>query len=112
MLVALDEQNKTQEHHRVRYSQWIQQALSNLDYTFPNIPPIVKMAALLNDAEFVELYCMPPEANALLSSGRRLRQNLEIEQRISVPDTVARDLYGEAGYIVDRVVSRFEPKKI
>lgn len=111
MLVALDEQNKIQEHHQVRYSQRIQQALSSLDYTFPNIPPIVKMAALLNDAEFVELCCMPPEANALLSSARRLRQNLEIEQGISVPDTVARDLYGEAGYIVDSVVSRFEPKK-
>ena len=54
---------------------------------------------------------MPPEANALLSSARRLRQNLEMEHGISVPDTVARDLYGEAGYIVDSVVSRFEPKK-
>jgi ferrous iron transport protein B len=111
MLVALDEQNKNQEHHQVRYSQWIRQALSSLDYAFPNIPPIVKMAALLNDAEFVELCCMPPEANALLSSARRLRQNLEIEQGISVPDTVARDLYGETGYIVDSVISRFEPKK-
>ena len=101
MLVALDEQNKNQEHHQVKYSQWIRQALSSLDYVFPNIPPIVKMAALLNDAEFVELCCMPPEANALLSSARRLRQNLEIEQGISVPDTVARDLYGETGYIVN-----------
>jgi ferrous iron transport protein B len=54
---------------------------------------------------------MPPEANDLLSSARRLRQNLEMQQGISVPDTVARDLYGEAGYIVDSVVSRFEPKK-
>lgn len=111
MLVALAEQDKTQEHHRVKYSQWILQALSNLDYAFPNIPPSVKTAALLNDAEFVELYCMPPEANDLLSSARRLRQNLEMQQGISVPDTVARDLYGEAGYIVDSVVSRFEPKK-
>lgn len=111
MLVALAEQNKTQEHHQVRYSQCIRQALSSLDYAFPSIPPIVKMAALLNDAEFVELCCMPPEANALLSSARRLRQNLEMEQGISVPDTVARDLYGEAGYLVDSVVSRFEPKK-
>ena len=54
---------------------------------------------------------MPPEANALLSSARRLRKNLEMEHGISVPETVARDLYGEAGYIVDSVVSRFEPKK-
>lgn len=111
ILVALEEQGKTQEHHRVRYSQWIWEALSSLDYAFPNIPPSVKTAALLNDAEFVELYCMPPEANALLSSARRLRQNLEMERGISVADTVARDLYGEAGYIVDSVVSRFEPKK-
>lgn len=111
MLVALAEKGKIQEHHRVRYSQWIRQALSTLDYSFPNVPPSVKIAALLNDAEFVELCCMPPEANALLSSGRRLRQNLEMEHGISVPDTVARDLYGEAGYIVDSVVSRFEPKK-
>lgn len=111
MLVALAEQGKTQEHHHVRYSQWIRQALSSLDYAFPDIPPRVKTAALLNDAEFVELCCMPPEANALLSSARRLRQNLEMQHGISVPDTVARDLYGEAGYIVDSVVSRFEPKK-
>lgn len=111
MLVALAEQGKTQEHHRVGYSQLIRQALSSLDYAFPNVPPSVKTAALLDDAEFVELCCMPPEANALLSSARRLRQNLEMEHGISVPETVARDLYGEAGYIVDSVVSRFEPKK-
>ena len=111
VLVALAEKEKTQKHHRVEYSHWIQQALSKLDYSFPNLSPSVKTAALLNDAEFVELCCMPPEANALLSSARRLRQNLEMEHGISVPDTVARDLYGEAGYIVDSVVSRFEPKK-
>lgn len=111
MLVALAERGKTQEHHRVGYSQLIRQALSSLDYAFPNVPPSVKTAALLDDAEFVELCCMPPEANALLSSARRLRQNLEMEHGISVPETVARDLYGEAGYIVDSVVSRFEPKK-
>lgn len=111
MLVALAEQGKTQEHHRVGYSQLIRQALSSLDYAFPNVPPSVKTAALLDDAEFVELCCMPPEANALLSSARRLRKNLEMEHGISVPETVARDLYGEAGYIVDSVVSRFEPKK-
>lgn len=111
MLVALAEQGKVQKHHRIGYSRWIQQALSTLDYAFPHVSPRVKTAALLNDAEFVELCCMPPEANALLSSARRMRQNLEMEQGISVPDTVARDLYGEAGYIVDSVVSRFEPKK-
>ncbi len=111
MLVALEEAGKVQKHHRVRYSQWIRQALSTLDYTFPLVSPSVKTAALLNDAEFVELCCMPPEANAILSSARRLRQNLEMEHGISVPDTVARDLYGEAGYIVDSVVSRFESKK-
>lgn len=111
MLVALEEQGKTQEHHRVGYSPLIRQALSSLDYAFPDVPPIVKTASLLDDAEFVELCCMPPEANALLSFARRLRQNLEKEHGISVPETVARDLYGEAGYIVDSVVSRFAPKK-
>jgi ferrous iron transport protein B len=111
VLVALSEREKNQKHHRIEYSPWIQQALSTLDYTFPRLPPSVKTAALLNDAEFVELCCMPPEANALLSSARRLRQNLELQHEISVPDTIARDLYGEAGYIVDSVVSRFEPKK-
>jgi ferrous iron transport protein B len=111
VLVALAEKEKTQKHHLVEYSHWIQRALSTLDYSFPNLSQSVKTAALLNDAEFVELCCMPPEADALLSSARRLRQNLEMEHGISVPDTVARDLYGEAGYIVDSVVSRFEPKK-
>jgi ferrous iron transport protein B len=111
VLVALTEKEKTQKHHRVEYSLWIRQALSTLDYAYPHISPSVKTAALLNDAEFVELCCMPPEADALLSSARRLRQNLEMEHGISVPDTVARDLYGEAGYIVDSVISRFQPKK-
>lgn len=110
-LVALDEKEKTQKHHRIEYSRWIQEALSKLDYSFPNLPPIVKTAALLNDAEFVELCCMPPEANAVLSSARRLRQDLELDHGISVSDTIARDLYGEAGYIVDSVVTRFEPEK-
>jgi ferrous iron transport protein B len=111
MLVALDERDKIQKHHRVGYSKLIRQALSTLDYSFPDYPPMVKIAALLNDAEFVELCCMPPEANSLLTSARRLRQNIEMEHGISVQDTVARDLYGESGYIVDSVVSRFEPKK-
>jgi ferrous iron transport protein B len=111
VLVALDEKEKTQKHHRVEYSPRIREALSKLDYSFPSLSPSVKTAALLNDAEFVELCCMPPEANALLSSARRLRQNLELEHGISVPDTIARDLYGEAGYIVNSVISRFEPKK-
>lgn len=111
VLVALEEMEKTQKHYRVEYSHWIQRALSTLNYSFPNLSLSVKTAALLNDAEFVELCCMPPEANALLFFARRLRQNLEMEHGISVPDTVARDLYEEAGYIVDSVVSRFEPKK-
>jgi ferrous iron transport protein B len=111
VLVALSEAGKTQKHHRVGYSPRIQEALSKLDYSFPNLSPSVKTAALLNDAEFVELCCKPPEANALLSSARRLRQNIELGYGISVPDTIARDLYGEAGYIVDSVVTRFEPKK-
>jgi ferrous iron transport protein B len=111
VLVALEEKEKTQKHHRVEYSHWIQEALSKLDHSFPHLSPSVKTAALLNDAEFVELCCMPPEANALLSSARRLRQNIELDHGISVPDTIARDLYGEAGYIVDSVISRFEPKK-
>ncbi len=111
MLVALGQKGKKQKHHRIGYSHWIKQALSTLDYSFPDSSPSVKTAALLNDAEFVDLCCMPPEAHALLSSARRLRQNLEMEHGISVPDTVARDIYGEAGYITDSVTSRFEPKK-
>ncbi|WP_410507991.1 ferrous iron transport protein B [Methanosarcina hadiensis] len=111
VLVALGEVGKVQKHHRIRYSQWIRQALSSLDYTFPDTSQSVKTAALLNDAEFVELCCMPPEAHAILSTARRLRQNIEIDHGISVPDTVARDLYGEAGFIVESVVSNFEPKK-
>lgn len=111
VLVALEEKDKVQEHHRVKYSQWILQALSGLDHAFPDSSQSIKIAALLNDAEFVELCCMPPEAHAILSSARRFRQNLEIEHGISVPDTVARDLYGESGHIVDSVVSTFEPKK-
>lgn len=111
VLKALEETGRIQKHHRARYSHWIRQALAGLDHAFPDTSQSVKIAALLNDAEFVELCCMPPEANAILSSARRFRQNLEIEHGISVPDTVARDLYGEAGHIADNVVSTFEPKK-
>lgn len=111
VLVALAEKEKSQQHHRVEYSRWIQEALSTLDYSFPNFPPSVKTAALQNDVEFVELCCQPSEAAALLSSARRLRQNLELKHGISVSDTIARDIYGEAGYIIDSVVTRFEPEK-
>jgi len=58
VLIALEEVGKVQKHHRVRYSQWIRQALSSLDYTFPNTSQSVQTAALLNDAEFVELCCI------------------------------------------------------
>ncbi|MCQ1534118.1 ferrous iron transport protein B [Methanosarcina sp. KYL-1] len=111
VLVALGEQGKAQDHYRVMYSQLIRQALAGLDFSFPDSSPSVKIAALLNDAEFVELCCMPPEANALLTYARRFRQNLELEHRLSVHDTVSRDLYGESGHIVDSVVIRVEPGK-
>ncbi|MDI9394305.1 MAG: ferrous iron transport protein B [Euryarchaeota archaeon] len=111
VLVALEELGKVQKHHRIRYSQWIHLALSGLSYAFPNTSQSILVAALLNDAEFVELCCNPPEANAILTSARHFRQNLEIDHGISVHDTIARDLYGESGIIVDSVVSNFEPKK-
>lgn len=112
VFVALEQNGKLQHHHRVQYTEWVQEALFELESAFPEVSPSAKMAALLNDAELVEL-CCDEEVNGrdLLSAGRRLRHSLELRHSISVPDTVARDLFGEAGQIVDRVVTRFEPKK-
>ena len=111
VLVAMEEKGKTQEHYRVMYSQGIREALAGLGRAFPYSPPSVKIAALMNDTEFVELCCMPPEANALLNSAQDFRQTLELEQGLQVHDMVSRDLFGDAGQIVDQVVHRFEPRK-
>lgn len=113
VLVALEEKEKekVQKHRRVRYTEWIGEALSELDSTFPELPFYAKIGALLNDAGLVGLCCAEAEAKTLLSAGRRLRQHLELQHSVSVPDTVARDLFGEAGQLVDSVLTIFEPEK-
>lgn len=116
VLVAMEEKGKAQEHYRVMYSQGISEALAGLNRSFPcsSFPcssPSVKIAALMNDTDFVELCCMPPEANALLNAAQEFRQTLELEQGLQVHDMISRDLFGDAGQIVDQVVHRFEPRK-
>lgn len=111
ILIALAEKEKEQQYHRVQYSAWVGEALSELDLTFPNLPFCAKMGALLNEAELVKLCSGKAETSALLSAARRLRQYQELRHSTSIQDTVARDLFGEAGQLVDRVVTRFEPEK-
>ena len=96
-----------EEEHRIRvyYDDHIRDALEKLDRKFPHIEQCVKMRALQNDADFVKLCCSAEDAAELLSvASGSIAEDIESVHEISVPDTIARDIFGEAGYIVDSVV--------
>ncbi|MCG7850889.1 MAG: ferrous iron transporter B, partial [Methanosarcinaceae archaeon] len=97
---------------KVYYDDHIRDALEKLDREFPHINQCVKMRALQNDSDFVNLSCSVEDADKLLSAASgSIAEYIENVHEMSVPDTIARDVFGEAGYIVDSVVSRTERKR-
>ena len=109
---ALEAGTKDECRIKVYYDDHIRDALEKLDREFPNINQCVKMRALQNDSDFVNLCCSAEAADKLLSTASgSIAEDIENVHEMSVPDTIARDIFGEAGYIVDSVVSRTERKK-
>lgn len=108
--VALEE---TVDNNRimVHYDGHISSALDRLDEILPDIDRGVKIRTLLNDEEFVEMCCSKDDARQLLDLSSSITKDIEQAHGMSISDTIARDIYGEAGHIVDSVVTRKECKK-
>ncbi|MBN1133693.1 MAG: ferrous iron transport protein B [Methanosarcinaceae archaeon] len=103
-----------EEEHRIKvyYDDHIRDALEKLDRKFPHIEQCVKIRALQNDADFVKLCCSAEDATELLSvASGPIAEYIESVHEISVPDTIARNIFGEVGYIVDSVVRQTDHKK-
>ncbi|MGP8329738.1 MAG: ferrous iron transport protein B [Methanosarcinaceae archaeon] len=108
--VALEE---TVDNNRimVHYDGHISSALDRLDEILPDIDRGVKIRTLLNDEEFVEMCCSKDNARQLLDLSSSITKDIEQAHGMSISDTIARDIYGEAGHIVDSVVTRKERRK-
>jgi len=96
---------------KVHYDGHIRSALDRLDGTFSDIDRGVKMRALLNDEDFVMMCCSKDDAIQLLEVSSSITKDIEQAHGMSIYDTIARDIYGEAGHIVDSVVKRTERRK-
>jgi len=112
ILAAMKEKVAKEKRLKVHYDDHIRVALKQLDRDFPDIERCVKIRALQNDVDFVKLSCPAEDASALLTTTTRsITKDIERAHEMSASDTIARDLYGEAGHIVGSVVTRTERKK-
>ena len=93
---------------RVHYDNHINKAINDLDVDFPDTASVIKLRALENDADFVRMCCRPHEADLLLSKASKMASEIEDVHDMAISDTMARDLYGEAGQIADSVLSIVE----
>ncbi len=106
---AIEGDHSSQEHLRVHYDNHILRALKSLDGQFPNISYGVKVRALERDEDFVNSSCRPHDAGLLLATTDSITRDIEEAHDMLLSDTIARDLYGEAGHVVDLVTSQVEP---
>ncbi|MCK5487049.1 MAG: ferrous iron transporter B, partial [Desulfobacterales bacterium] len=107
---ALEETSKI-SRIKVHYDGHIRNSLDRLDEMFPDIERGVKIRALQNDAEFINACCSKEDATRLLEVSSSIAKEIEQAHEMSIYDTIARDIYGEAGHIVDSVVSKSDRKK-
>lgn len=110
VLAALEETTDS-DRIKIHYDGHIRSSLDHLDEIFPNIDRGVKIRALLNDTEFVNVCCSKEDATRLLEVSSSITKEIEQAHEMSIYDTIARDIYGEAGYIVDNIVSKSDRKK-
>ncbi|AKB84155.1 Ferrous iron transport protein B [Methanococcoides methylutens MM1] len=110
VLSALGEELSTENRRKVHYDNHILRAIGRLDEDFPEISYGIKVRALERDEEFVKLSCRPHDADLLLATSESITEEIEKAHEMQISDTIARDLYGEAGYIVDRVTTQVERK--
>ncbi len=106
---AIEGDHSGQQHLRVNYDNHILRALKVLDEDFPNISYGVKIRALERDEDFVNSSCRPHDAGLLLATTDSITRDIEKAHNMLLSDTIARDLYGEAGHVVDLVTSQVEP---
>ncbi|MGP8337966.1 MAG: ferrous iron transport protein B, partial [Methanosarcinaceae archaeon] len=104
---------KTTDNNRIKvhYDGHIRSALDRLDEKFPDIDRGVKIRSLLNDEEFVKMCCSKDDARQLLGFSSSITEEIEQAHGMLISDTIARDIYGEAGHIVDSVVTITERRK-
>ncbi len=96
---------------KIHYDGHIRNSLDHLDEMFPDIDRGVKIRALQNDTEFVNACCSKEDAKQLLDVSSSITKEIEQAHEMSIYDTIARDIFGEAGHIVDSVVSKSERRK-
>lgn len=96
---------------KVHYDGHIRNSLDRLDEMFPNIDRGVKIRALQNDTNFVEMCCSKEDAKHLLEITGSIAKEIEQAHEMSIYDTIARDIFGEAGHIVDSVVTKSKRRK-
>ena len=110
VLAAISEDLSPQGHHRVHYDNHIMRAIEDLDVEFPDIDHGIKVRALERDEEFVRMISRPHDADLLLARASSITNEIEEAHGMHISDTIARDLYGEAGSIVDGVTTQVERK--
>lgn len=92
----------------VHYDNHIQNAVEDLGVKFPDVDKVTRLRALEDDVEFTELMCEKMVAESLLNESSILAKKIEQVHNMPVSDTIARDLYGEAGQVTRIVVSQGE----
>lgn len=108
MKKAVDPSLPSDGRIHVHYDNHIRKAVEKLGIKFPDAGHVTRLRALENDVEFTELSCEGDAATSLLAEASTLAKNIEKVHNMPVSDTIARDLYGEAGQITDIVVSHNE----
>ncbi len=92
----------------VHYDNHIRKAVEDLGAKFPETDKVTRLRALESDVEFTELSCEKEVAESLLYESSNLAKSIEQVHNMPVSDTIARDLYGEAGQVTRIVVSQGE----
>jgi ferrous iron transport protein B len=105
---AVDPSLSPEGRIRVNYDNHITNAINDLGADFPDTASVIKLRALENDADFVRMCCSPHKADLLLSKASEMASGIEAVHNMAISDTMARDLYGEAGQITDSVQSIVE----
>ncbi|MDK2892994.1 ferrous iron transport protein B [Methanohalophilus sp.] len=92
----------------VHYDNHIRYAVEDLGAKFPDVDEVTILRALEGDVEFIELMCEKKVAEYLFNEASTIAKKIEQVHGIPVSDTIARDLYGEAGQIARIVASQHE----
>jgi len=108
MKKAVDSSLPSDGRIHVHYDNHIRKAVEELGIKFPDAGHVTRLRALENDVEFTELSCEKGTAESLLREASALAKNIEPVHNMPVSDTIARDLYGEAGQVARIVVSQSE----